>query len=75
MIKVPSIETPIVDKPIEHWRSTLPSQIDSPFYTLATIRNGFIDSYPDAGSNIDTDIRFHSSWDVIAYPRAIKSLY
>lgn len=80
MIEVPSIETPIVDKPgvgvdkpIEHWRSTLPSQIDSPFYTLATIRNGFIDSYPDAGSNIDTDIRFHSALDVIAYiPRAIE---
>ena len=94
MIKVPSVETPSVDKPgagvdkpapdvetpgvgvdkpSEHWRSTLPSQLDNAFYTLATIRNSFIESYPDAGSNIDTDIRFHSSWDVIAYiPRAIE---
>ncbi|MGI5912558.1 MAG: hypothetical protein ACOX6E_08295 [Syntrophomonadaceae bacterium] len=62
-----------VDEPIEYWRSTLPSQLDSAFYTLATIRNGFINSYPDAGSNIDTDIRFHSAWDMIAYvPRAIE---
>jgi hypothetical protein len=58
---------------IMHWKAMLPSRLDSAFYTLAVLRNGFIDAYPDAGSNIDTDIRFHSALDVIAYvPRALE---
>lgn len=39
---------------------------------MSSIRNGFIDSYPDAGSNIDST-RFNSAIDLLAYtPRALE---
>lgn len=66
------METP-AEIPAEYWKQTLPSKLDNMFYTFATVRNGFIDSYPDAGSNIDTHIRFHSVTDFLYYtPRAIQ---
>lgn len=51
--------------------SMLPSFLENKFYALAQIRQMFITGYPDARSNIDTDVNFHSVWEIIAYlPRA-----
>lgn len=64
-----------IEEPSEYWKSILPSKIDSIFYTLATVRNGFIDSYPNAGSNIDNN-RFCSALDLLSYtPRAIETAF
>lgn len=39
--------------------------------SIVHARNGFIGTYPNAGSNIDTEVRFSSFTDIVAYlPRA-----
>ena len=39
---------------------------------LANARDSWIDKYPNAGSNIDIDVRFHNIIDVVKYiPRAV----
>jgi len=56
-----------------HWQQTLPPQADNLFHTIARLRNGLIDGYPDAESNIDTHIRFHKAADFVFYfPRAVE---
>jgi hypothetical protein len=67
------------DAPAEGDNSAMPSVPDVPEqikgYLPARIfklRETFIISYPGAGSNIDTDVRFRSTADIIAYlPRAM----
>lgn len=67
------------DAPAEDNNSSRPSVPDTPQqikgYLPARIfklRERFIISYPDAGSNIDTDVRFRSTADIIGYlPRAM----
>jgi hypothetical protein len=42
-----------------------------PLARISSRREKFIISYPDAGSNLDTDVKFHSTADIIRYlPRA-----
>lgn len=39
---------------------------------IAQARAQFIELYPDAGSNLDADVRFGGAWDVVRYlPRAV----
>ena len=55
------------------WQQTLPPRADNLFRTLASLRNGLIEGYPDAESNIDTHVRFHSAADFVLYfPRAVE---
>ncbi len=63
----------IINIPNPRWEPILPTQLDNIFYTLATIRDGFILSYPEASSNIDSNIHFRNLWDFIFYvPRATE---
>lgn len=74
---VASFETD--DAAAEDNSSSMPSVAETPRqikgYLPARIfklRERFIISYPDAGSNIDTDVRFSSTADIIGYlPRAM----
>lgn len=61
-----------------YWEKTdwLPSYLENNFYSLARVREGFRLAYPEAGSNIDTDISFKSAGEVMAYlPRAAKIVF
>jgi len=73
--KLFAVELPTEEEiPKIDWQSSawLPAFIEKKVYNLAVAREGFIHSYPDAGSNIDNDVIFQNTWDVIAYvPRAI----
>jgi hypothetical protein len=58
-----SVELPVPDES-KQIKSYLPARI-------SRLRERFIISYPGAGSNIDTDVRFQSTADIIGYlPRA-----
>ena len=55
------------------WRKTdwLPSLLDNSFLTLSIVRSGYALSV--GGSNIDTDVRFHSAPEFLPYlPRALQ---
>lgn len=55
------------------WRKTdwLPSFLDNSFLTLSIVRSGYAGSV--GGSNIDTDVRFHSAPEFLPYlPRALQ---
>lgn len=55
------------------WRKTdwLPSLLDNSFLTLSIVRSGYAGSV--GGSNIDTDVRFHSAPEFLPYlPRALQ---
>ena len=55
------------------WRKTdwLPSFLDNSFLTLSIVRSGYAGSV--GGSNIDTDMRFHSAPEFLLYlPRALQ---
>ena len=53
--------------------SWVPDFIENKIYSLSQVREGFRKGYPEAGSNIDTDISFHSVGDIIRYiPRALE---
>ncbi len=55
------------------WRKTdwLPSFLDNSFLTLSVVRSGYTGSV--GGSNIDTDVRFHSALEFFPYlPRAFQ---
>ncbi len=57
------------------WRPSelLPSFIENKFYALATVRDDFRTTYPDAASNVDIDVRFHDVSQVLRYlPRAAE---
>lgn len=57
------------------WRNSgwLPGPIENSLYTLAQVRNGSADGYPDATTNIDTDIRFRDAMSILKYfPRALE---
>ncbi|MHB8981064.1 hypothetical protein [Thiobacillus sp.] len=56
------------------WHDTLviPASADAALATLAESRHRFRELYPLAGSNIDTEVQFHSAADVVRYiPRAL----
>jgi hypothetical protein len=56
------------------WQSStwLPVFIDSRLQSLAFSRKAFVVKYPEAGTNIDTDILFQNAKDIIFYlPRAL----
>ncbi|MDI6774385.1 MAG: hypothetical protein QME60_03175 [Verrucomicrobiota bacterium] len=51
----------------------LPNAIDSHLMAMALLRDGSARGYPNAASNIDSDIAFHRAADVLAYaPRAAQ---
>ncbi len=57
------------------WRgvSFLPMVIENKLYQLAQYRKGFCCASPEASSNIDQDVEFRSTKDVLAYiPRAAQ---
>lgn len=57
------------------WTRTelFPAAVDNAFFNFARSRRGFSEGYPHAGSNIDTDVKFHSAVDVVRYvPRALQ---
>lgn len=57
------------------WQASnfIPQALENKFYTIAIVRDGFRQSYPNAGSNIDTNVAFHKVWDIICYlPRAME---
>jgi hypothetical protein len=56
------------------WQSSkwLPACIDSRMQSLALLRKGFVVKYPEAGTNIDTDIIFQNANEMIFYlPKAL----
>ncbi|NLJ50079.1 MAG: hypothetical protein GX428_10935, partial [Candidatus Atribacteria bacterium] len=51
----------------------IPDFIESKFYHLSKVREGYSDKYQEAGSNIDINIHFHSMNDVFGFiPRAME---
>ena len=57
------------------WTSAkfIPKFVDNKLYALADTRDASIAAYPDAGSNIDSNVHFHSIRDLMAYvPRATE---
>ena len=57
------------------WKKSdvVPSFLENKFYALAEVRKGFNSTYPNAGSNIDINVSFHSVWEIIVYfPRAAE---
>jgi len=57
------------------WKESdvVPSFLENKFYALAEVRKGFNSTYPNAGSNIDINVSFHSVWEIIVYfPRAAE---
>ena len=57
------------------WKESdvVPSFLENKFYALVEVRKGFNSTYPNAGSNIDMNISFHSVWEIIVYlPRAAE---
>jgi len=51
----------------------VPDWIESRIKTIVRSRLGWSTRYPEAGSNVDTDLRFNSVVDVIGYiPRALQ---
>ena len=68
-------ETPAVLKNAFSWTKTgwLPTQIDTNLRDLSHSRAKFISAWSNAGSQIDTDVIFGRSSDVIKYiPRAVE---
>lgn len=62
----------------QHWQYTswIPSFLENSLYTLVTVREGFRTGYPDAGSNIDEQVRFYSMYDIFVYiPRLAQIAY
>jgi hypothetical protein len=56
--------------------SWLPDVLESKLIAAARSREGFRKGHPDAGSNIDVTISFHSPEDVVNYiPRALEIAY
>lgn len=54
------------------WYDLIPAFADEAIATLGESRRRFTEGYPLAGSNIDTDVQFHSAADVVRYiPRAL----
>jgi len=58
------------------WVSTLPPSlraVEVAMANLSSARQGFAEGYPQAGSNIDTHVRFTQASDVVRYlPRALQ---
>jgi hypothetical protein len=57
------------------WKESdvIPSFLENKFYALVEVRKGFNSTYPNAGSNIDINVSFHSVWEIIVYlPRAAE---
>lgn len=70
-------ETPVELEKMQWFPSAwLPGFLEDEFFTLADTRRGYTTGKPDAGSNIDIDIVFHSATDVVAYlPRAAQIVF
>jgi hypothetical protein len=63
----------VVNSAREDWHPTplLPSVLDNKFLALASVRRDYCVGYPNAGSNIDVEVRFRRAVDIVAYiPRA-----
>jgi Ca2+/Na+ antiporter len=72
---VPSNTRESVSKSAFLWKKSdvVPSFLENKFYALAEVRKGFNSTYPNAGSNIDINVSFHSVWEIIVYlPRAAE---
>lgn len=57
------------------WKKSdvVPSFLENKFHALSKVRKGFNSNYPQAASNIDMNVSFHSIWDIIVYlPRATE---
>lgn len=62
------------DKKVQ-WQTSkkIPKQLEDKLFALSCIRDGFLQSYPNAASNIDSNVVFNRSMDIIMYiPRAIE---
>lgn len=71
------LSTPMEEKYNERglWEKTpwIPDSIESKIKSIARLRQKFIKSWAHGGSNIDTDIIFHNTKEVIKYsPRALQ---
>ena len=72
---VPASTHEKVSKSTLLWKQsgTVPLFLENKSYVLAKVRQGFSTKYPNAGSNIDTNVSFYSVWEIIAYlPRAAE---
>ena len=55
-----------------HRTGMIPASVDNALLKLGERRRDFTEGYPQAGSNIDTAVQFHSAADVVCYiPRAL----
>lgn len=61
-------------RPCDIWQQNPPIPlVDNQLAGLACAREGFRYGYPDAGSNIDTEVGFRNARDIVAYmPRALQ---
>ncbi len=63
------------EKSAQAWRRSgwLPGFLENGLFSLAQIRTHFITIYPDAKSNIDTNVTFNGAKDILMYmPRALE---
>lgn len=67
-------QTQAPERPCDIWQQSPPIPLlDNQLGGLACAREGFRHGYPDAGSNIDTEVGFRNARDIVAYmPRALQ---
>lgn len=70
----PAAVQPTVPPTCATWKQSPPVPlIDGQLAALACVREGFRTGYPDAGSNIDTEVSFTTVTDIVSYlPRALQ---
>jgi hypothetical protein len=69
----PTVVRPPVVKDPWRYEDWMPDWFESRIKAIINTRLGWATSYPEAGSNIDTDVRFYSVGDVVKYiPRALQ---
>jgi hypothetical protein len=69
----PPVVQPTVIKDPWQYEDWLPDWFEWRIKAIVNARIGWATSYPEAGTNIDTDVRFYSVRDVIKYvPRALQ---
>ena len=56
-----------------HYSDWIPDRVEYRLIQIAYSRDRWPESYPEAGSNIDADVRFRSLFDIVKYlPRAFQ---
>lgn len=66
-------EQPIMPSSSARDETSPTNRIDAIVSRLDAIRTGFATGYPDAGSNVDTDVRYETASDIVLYlPRAVS---